>query len=47
LDNPVVIDGKVLTSRGPGTAMDFALSIIELLTDKPTRDQVESGLVRA
>jgi 4-methyl-5(b-hydroxyethyl)-thiazole monophosphate biosynthesis len=46
-DNPVVIDGKVLTSRGPGTAMDFALSIIELLTDKPTRDQVESGLVRA
>jgi 4-methyl-5(b-hydroxyethyl)-thiazole monophosphate biosynthesis len=45
-DNPVVIDGKVLTSRGPGTAMDFALSIIELLTDKPTRDQVESGLVR-
>jgi 4-methyl-5(b-hydroxyethyl)-thiazole monophosphate biosynthesis len=46
MDTPVVIDGKVLTSRGPGTAMDFALSIIELLTDKPTRDQVESGLVR-
>jgi 4-methyl-5(b-hydroxyethyl)-thiazole monophosphate biosynthesis len=45
-DNPVVNDGKVLTSRGPGTAMDFALSIIELLTDKPTRDQVENGLVR-
>lgn len=45
-DAPVVIDGNVLTSRGPGTAMDFALSIIEVLTDKPTRDQVETGLVR-
>lgn len=45
-DAPVVIDGKVLTSQGPGTAMDFALTIIELLTDKPTRDQVETGLVR-
>jgi 4-methyl-5(b-hydroxyethyl)-thiazole monophosphate biosynthesis len=45
-DAPVVIDGKVLTSQGPGTAMDFALAIIELLTDKPTRDQVEAGLVR-
>jgi 4-methyl-5(b-hydroxyethyl)-thiazole monophosphate biosynthesis len=45
-DEPVVIDRKVLTSRGPGTAMDFALSIIELLTNKATRDQVEIGLVR-
>jgi 4-methyl-5(b-hydroxyethyl)-thiazole monophosphate biosynthesis len=45
-DEPVVIDGKVLTSRGPGTAMDFALTIIELLVNKDTRDQVEAGLVR-
>ncbi len=45
-DEPVVIDRKVLTSRGPGTAMDFALNIIELLTDKATRDQVDTGLVR-
>jgi 4-methyl-5(b-hydroxyethyl)-thiazole monophosphate biosynthesis len=46
IDDPVVIDGKVLTSRGPGTAMDFALTIIEVLTDKPTRLKVEAGLVR-
>jgi len=45
-DDAVVIDNNVLTSRGPGTAMDFALAIIELLTDKATRDQVETGLVR-
>ena len=42
----VVQDGKVVTSRGPGTAMDFALQLIEILTDKNTRDQVEAGLVR-
>ncbi len=46
LNDPVVVDGKVATSRGPGTAMDFALTLIELLVGRPTRDQVEAGLVR-
>jgi 4-methyl-5(b-hydroxyethyl)-thiazole monophosphate biosynthesis len=43
----IVRDGKVLTSRGPGTAMDFALALIEALSGRETRDQVEAGLVRA
>jgi len=42
----VVVDGKVVTSRGPGTAMDFALTLIELLVGRDKRDQVEAGLVR-
>ncbi|KAF0191896.1 MAG: 4-methyl-5(b-hydroxyethyl)-thiazole monophosphate biosynthesi [Gammaproteobacteria bacterium] len=42
----VVVDGKVITSRGPGTAMDFALVLIEQLSGKPLRDKVEAGLVR-
>ena len=42
----VVQDGKVLTSRGPGTAMDFALALIETLTGAENRRQVEAGLVR-
>lgn len=42
----VVIDGKVITSRGPGTAMDFALTLIELLDGKAKRDEVESALQR-
>lgn len=42
----IVIDGKVITSRGPGTAMDFALELIHLLAGKETSNQVEDGLQR-
>lgn len=43
---PVVSDGYVITSRGPGTAMDFALVLVELLTGKSKRVEVENGLQR-
>jgi 4-methyl-5(b-hydroxyethyl)-thiazole monophosphate biosynthesis len=43
---PVVIDGTVVTSRGPGTAMDFALVLIERLAGRARRDEVESKLLR-
>jgi len=42
----VVMDGKILTSRGPGTAMDFALQLIETLAGRTQRDQVEQSLQR-
>jgi len=42
----VECDGTIVTSRGPGTAMDFALTLVGILTDKSTRDTVEQGLVR-
>ncbi|SCZ65056.1 DJ-1 family glyoxalase III [Thiohalomonas denitrificans] len=46
LEDPVVQDGKVVTSRGPGTAMDFALHLVELLAGKAKRDEVEASLQR-
>ena len=40
----VVIDGNVVTSRGPGTAIQFALELIEILVGEGVRYQVEEGL---
>lgn len=28
-ENRVVVDGNLITSRGPGTSMEFALAIVE------------------
>jgi 4-methyl-5(b-hydroxyethyl)-thiazole monophosphate biosynthesis len=42
----VVHDGHVITSRGPGTAMDFALTLVGILAGEDKRQQVEAGLVR-
>jgi 4-methyl-5(b-hydroxyethyl)-thiazole monophosphate biosynthesis len=42
----IEIDGKIVTSRGPGTAMDFALTLIELLEGRQKRDEVNQQLVR-
>jgi len=43
-EDAVVIDGKVVTSRGPGTAVPFALSLIELLAGAPARLAVQERL---
>ena len=45
-DKAIVIDGNIITSRGPGTAMDFALKLIELLEGKDKKSEVESQLKR-
>ncbi|WP_070989548.1 DJ-1 family glyoxalase III [Halofilum ochraceum] len=45
-DAPIEIDGHVATSRGPGTAMDFALELIERLDSRERRREVEARLQR-
>lgn len=45
-EEAVVQDGKVITSRGPGTAMDFALHLVEQLVGREKRNEVEAGLQR-
>ena len=42
----IEIDGNIVTSRGPGTAMEFALTLIEILSGKDKRDEVDAQLVR-
>ena len=46
LDEMVVHDGNIITSQGPGTALDFALYLIDVLMGEPKRDEVEAALVR-
>ncbi len=41
----VAVDGNVITSRGMGTAIDFALAIAEYFTDEETVAKVVQGLV--
>lgn len=45
-DSAIEIDGNIVTSRGPGTAMDFALTLIELLEGTARREEVNRQLVR-
>jgi 4-methyl-5(b-hydroxyethyl)-thiazole monophosphate biosynthesis len=41
----VVCDGKVLTSRGPGTAMEFALVVTELLDSRAKADELRKQML--
>lgn len=43
---PVERDGKVITSRGAGTALDFALELVDALAGREKRDAVEAALQR-
>ena len=41
----VVVDGKIITSRGPGTALEFSLKIVELLLEKKKSDELSQALL--
>lgn len=45
-DEAVVVDGGIITSRGPGTALDFALQLVETLEGAAARRLIESRLER-
>ena len=44
-DRQVNVDGRFITSRGVGTAIPFALAIVEELIDKDTADRLSSAIV--
>lgn len=41
----IVKDGNIITSRGPGTAMCFALEVVKILCDEKTYNSVKDGLL--
>ena len=44
LEEPVVQDGVIITSRGPGTATEFGLSLISALVDEATAGKVAESI---
>ncbi|KAG5307408.1 PARK7 deglycase, partial [Acromyrmex insinuator] len=44
-DKNVVIDGNLITSRGPGTAFDFGLTIVEILINLKEATDVANKLL--
>ncbi len=46
MNEAVVVDAGIITSRGPGTALDFALQLVETLEGESVRRKVESRLER-
>lgn len=45
VEDRVVQDGKIFTSRGPGTAMDFALALVRELQGESTVDQLKQQML--
>ncbi len=45
LENRVVVDGNITTSRGPGSAIEFALSLVEQLAGKDKARLLKQALL--
>ncbi|KAM3126812.1 hypothetical protein pb186bvf_021086 [Paramecium bursaria] len=44
-EDSVVVSGKIITSRSPGTALEFSLAIVELLLDKGTAVKLAKSML--
>lgn len=44
-EDDVVVDGNVITSRGPGTAFKFALKLVDLMISKEKAAEVAKGML--
>jgi 4-methyl-5(b-hydroxyethyl)-thiazole monophosphate biosynthesis len=45
VDEAVVVDGNCITSQGPGTALAFALTLVEHLVGRGTRKDVAEAML--
>jgi 4-methyl-5(b-hydroxyethyl)-thiazole monophosphate biosynthesis len=45
IDQPVVVDGNIITSRGAGTAVPFAVEIISCLIDRNAAEKIAKAII--
>jgi 4-methyl-5(b-hydroxyethyl)-thiazole monophosphate biosynthesis len=45
VEDRVVVDGNVVTSRGPGTALEFALALVKLLKDDRAAKELQQAML--
>lgn len=43
-DTPVITDGNIITARGAGVALEFALALTSLLKSKDKAEEIRSGI---
>jgi protein deglycase len=43
--NNVQVDGNIITAKGPGLAMQFSLTIVELLVSKSKTDEIRKAMI--
>jgi 4-methyl-5(b-hydroxyethyl)-thiazole monophosphate biosynthesis len=44
-DAAAVVDGNVVTSQGPGTSLQFALKLVEILYDKAKAEEIATQML--
>lgn len=44
LPESVVVDGNIITGKGPGSAIPFSLKLVELFTNSETAEQLKNSL---
>lgn len=45
VDSPVVSDGTIITSQGPGTALSFSLALVALLAGSDTSERISKAML--
>jgi len=44
-EQAVVVDGNLITSRGPGTALEWSLAILEWLMGKEKANEISAAML--
>ncbi|MCK4398885.1 MAG: DJ-1/PfpI family protein, partial [Methanophagales archaeon] len=45
INERVVVDGKIITSQGPGTALEFGVKLVEILVGEKSARELKDSLI--